>query len=151
MVDGETLIQKTTTSLLLESSRIVTHECRLVCESQMSMVTLGENTMCGLRVLSLELGRLMLKSCTGHISWNMLPKFLELWSPRPVVGKLINQQSQISRVQRLKFLLRAKFFKLKLLQNRLAQAMVFCGRATLKGPKSCTWLESHSLPITVLD
>nr|KAF6310681.1 hypothetical protein mMyoMyo1_008740 [Myotis myotis] len=74
---------------------------------------------------------------------------------RPVVGKLISQQSQISTV---------------LLQNRLAQAenrllrmghevsialyarphMVFCGRATLKGPKSRMWLASHSLPTTGL-
>ena len=57
------------------------------------------------------------------------------------VGKLISQQSQISTVQRLKFLLRAKFFNFKLLlmpllQKRLTQAVVFCGRATLKGPKS---------------
>lgn len=57
-------------------------------------------------------------------------------SANPVVGKLISQQSQISTV-RLKFLLRAKIFKLKLLlmpflQNRLAQAIVFCERATLK-------------------
>ena len=49
----------------------------------------------------------------------------------------------------LKFLLRAEFFKLKLLltpllQNRLAQAMVFCGRATLKRPKS------RGLPSTAL-
>ncbi|XP_059543083.1 uncharacterized protein LOC132230131 isoform X2 [Myotis daubentonii] len=35
-------------------------------------------------------------------------------SPEAVVSKLISQQSQISTVQRLKFLLRAKFFKLKL-------------------------------------
>ncbi|CAK6448861.1 unnamed protein product [Pipistrellus nathusii] len=69
---------------------------------------------------------------------------------RQVVGKLISQRSQIATGQRLKFLLRATFFKLKLLltpllQNRLAQAMVFCGRATLKGLKSRMWLESRSL------
>ena len=73
-----------------------------------------------------------------------------------MVGKLLSQQSQISTVQRLKFLLRAKFFKLKLLlmplvQNRLAQAVVFCGRGTLKGPKTCMWLVvSRSLPTTGL-
>lgn len=33
-----------------------------------------------------------------------------------------------------------------LLQNRLTQAMVFCGRAIFKGPKNHMWLESHSLP-----
>ena len=70
---------------------------------------------------------------------------------RPVVGKLISQQSQISTVQWLKFLLRAKFFKLKLLlmphlQTRLAQVVVFCGRAILKGPKSHMWLVSHWWP-----
>ena len=134
--------------------------------------------------------------------------------PRTVVDKLISQQSQISTVQQLKFLLRARFFKLKLLimpllqnrlthsmvfcgrailksqraacgscelqfanhcpttaipwlllpnqltppfllmpllQNRLGQAVVFCGRATLKGPKSHMWLASRSLPTTGLD
>ena len=47
------------------------------------------------------------------------------------------------------------FLKLKLLltpllQNRLAQAEVFCGRATLRGPKSRLWLASRSLPTTGL-
>nr|KAF6342998.1 hypothetical protein mPipKuh1_010729 [Pipistrellus kuhlii] len=72
---------------------------------------------------------------------------------KAVVGKLISQQSQISTVQRLKFLVRANIFKLKLLlkpvlQDRLAQAVVFCGRATLKGPKNRMWLASRSLPTT---
>lgn len=66
MVARETIIQKTSTSLLLES-RIVTH---------------WESTVCWLCVLSLELDGLMLKSCIRYISWNMLPKLLELWSPR---------------------------------------------------------------------
>nr|KAF6304831.1 hypothetical protein mPipKuh1_009284 [Pipistrellus kuhlii] len=48
----------------------------------------------------------------------------------PVVGKLIGPPSQISTGRRLKLLLRATFLKLKplltpLLQNRLAQAVVF--------------------------
>nr|KAF6374440.1 hypothetical protein mPipKuh1_009659 [Pipistrellus kuhlii] len=69
----------------------------------------------------------------------------------PVVGNLISPQSQISTAQQLTFLWRATFFKLKLLlrpllQHRLAQAVVFCGRATLKGPKSRMWLLSRSLP-----
>ena len=73
-----------------------------------------------------------------------------------VVSKLISPQSQIPTVQWLKFLLRAKFFKLKLLlmpllQNRLAQAMIFCGRAILKGPKSHMWLLSNILPATGID
>ena len=64
-----------------------------------------------------------------------------------VVGELISQQSQISTVQRLKFLLRAKLFKLNLLlmpllQNRLTQAMVFCGRATLKGQRAACGLRA---------
>nr|KAF6374147.1 hypothetical protein mPipKuh1_009386 [Pipistrellus kuhlii] len=76
-------------------------------------------------------------------------------SRRVVVIKLISQQSQISIIQRLKFLLKAKFLKLilllmPLLQHRLAQAVVFCGRATLKGPKSYMWLTSCSLPTTAL-
>nr|KAF6393905.1 hypothetical protein mPipKuh1_016819 [Pipistrellus kuhlii] len=76
-----------------------------------------------------------------------------LGSPSTVVGKLISQKSQTSIVQQLKFLLRVKFLKLKLLlipllQNRLAQAVVFCGRATLRGPKSHMWLASCSLPTT---
>lgn len=66
MVARETIIQKTSTSLLLES-RIVTH---------------WESTVCWLCVLSLELDGLMLKSCIRYMSWNMLPKLLELWSPR---------------------------------------------------------------------
>ncbi|KAK1337811.1 hypothetical protein QTO34_002447 [Cnephaeus nilssonii] len=35
--------------------------------------------------------------------------------------------------------------------TRLAQAVVFCGRATLKGPKSRMWLASRSLPTTDLE
>nr|KAF6353591.1 hypothetical protein mPipKuh1_010504 [Pipistrellus kuhlii] len=80
---------------------------------------------------------------------------LDCFTPRSVIGKLISQQSQISTGQQLKFLLRATFFKLKLLltpllQNRLAQALGFCGRATFKGPKSCMWLLSPHLPTTAL-
>ncbi|CAK6444436.1 unnamed protein product [Pipistrellus nathusii] len=82
--------------------------------------------------------------------------FFQCITSGPVVSKLISQQSQISTVKLLKFLLRAKFFKLKLLlmsllQNRLTQAVVFCGRATLKGPKSRMWLVSRSLLTTALD
>nr|KAF6331833.1 hypothetical protein mPipKuh1_008142 [Pipistrellus kuhlii] len=95
------------------------------------------------------------------------PRRRNLTSPEPgsrattikrraaVVSKLISHQSQISTVQCLKFFLRDKFFKLKLLlmpllQNRLTQAVVFCGRATLKGPKNRMWLASRSLPTTGL-
>ncbi|KAK1333688.1 hypothetical protein QTO34_006074 [Cnephaeus nilssonii] len=67
-------------------------------------------------------------TCWGRGACGWSPCSNQLIGTNAVVGKLISQQSQISTEQRLKFLLRAKFFKLKLLltpllQNRLAQAM----------------------------
>nr|KAF6335364.1 hypothetical protein mPipKuh1_008047 [Pipistrellus kuhlii] len=44
-----------------------------------------------------------------------------------------------------------KLLLMPLLQNRLAQAVVFWGRTTLKGPKSRMWLSSRSLPNTALE
>ena len=60
---------------------------------------------------------------------------------RAVVGKPISQPSQISTVQRLKFLLRAKFLKLKLLltlllQNRFSRPWYFVEEPHSRGQRA---------------
>lgn len=66
----ETIIQKTTMSLLLES-RIVTHWERVQCVGYMCFLWSWVEPCSNPRT-----------SFPRHISWDMLPKICELWSPK---------------------------------------------------------------------
>nr|KAF6378800.1 hypothetical protein mMyoMyo1_009703 [Myotis myotis] len=91
----------------------------------------------------------------GGVSDTPTPPPTASLSPRPVVGKrrlashmrlfgplsvALPQNTKCGCACTVRLKLRAR-----------AQKSVFCGRATLKGPKSRMWLASRSLPTTDLD